>query len=138
MFNIPRDFIEIRHTIKKGRGVFAQKLIKSGTIIGEYAGKHLPYHKIDPQDYEYLMYLNDKIGIVADRNEIGIHLLNHSCEPNCTMNITKKAIKFVALKNINPGEELTISYRYPPQGTCANCTHVCFCESKNCSGTRHS
>ena len=138
MFNIPQDFFEIRQTGKKGRGVFALQPIKSGTVIGEYSGKRLPYYKIDPQDYEYLIYLTDEIGIVADKNKIGVHLLNHSCKPNCTMKITKKVTYFVALKNINPGEELTISYRYPPRNTCTNCNHVCFCESKNCTGTRHS
>ena len=138
MFFIPRDSFEILKTKKKGRGVFALQPIKSGTVIGEYSGKRLPYHKIDPQDYEYLMYLTDKVGIVADKTQIGVHLLNHSCDPNCTMDIKKKAVKFAAICDIQLHEELTISYRYPPQGTCTKCEHKCFCGSPKCLGTMHT
>ena len=132
------DLYEVRDTLQKGRGVFALKSIKAGAEIGEYEGKRLPYYQIDPKDYEYLMYLNDEEGIVADKNQIGVHLLNHSCEPNCTMKVTKKATRFVAKRDIEPQEELTISYNYPSQENCPNCTHKCYCESKNCKKTMHS
>ncbi len=138
MFFIQQDYFEILQTKGKGRGVFALKPIKSGTVIGEYSGKRLPYYKIDPHDYEYLMYFTDEVGIVADKTQIGVHLLNHSCEPNCTMEITKKAVKFATISNIQPGEELTISYRYPPQDTCIKCNHKCFCGSSECLGTMHT
>ncbi|TSC90439.1 MAG: hypothetical protein G01um10145_111 [Microgenomates group bacterium Gr01-1014_5] len=138
MFSIPRSSFEILQTKGKGRGVFALQSIKSGTVIGEYSGKYLPYHKVDPQNYEYLMYLTDEVGIVADKTQIGVHLLNHSCDPNCTMDITKKVVKFVTICDIQPGEELTISYRYPQQDTCSKCEHKCFCGSPKCLGTMHT
>lgn len=137
MLFIPQTSFEIRNTKNKGRGVFTLQPIKSGTVIGEYSGKQLPYYLIDPQDYEYLMYLNDEEGIVADKKEIGVHLMNHSCEPNCIMKTTKKATKFVAIRDIQPQEELTISYNFPYYSNCPNCTHQCFCDSTNCSGTMH-
>lgn len=138
VFFIPQDSYEIKQTKKKGRGIFASIKIKSGTIIGTYSGKILSYEEIDPKDYEYLMYLNDEVGIVADKDKIGVHLLNHSCQPNCAMQISTGNTTFVAIKDVNPQEELTISYRYPSQDTCTDCNHKCFCESPNCLKTMHS
>lgn len=136
MFSISQNCFEIKQTRKKGRGVFTKKHITKETIIGEYSGKIIPYYKVDPKDYEYLLYLNDEVGIVADKNTVGVHLLNHSCDPNCTFSL-KQITNIVAIRDIKPQEELTISYRYPPQDTCVNCTHKCYCESKNCLGTMH-
>lgn len=138
MFVIPKSYWQVLGTGKKGRGVFAVKKIKKGTLIGDYLGKLVRYEEIDEADYPYLMYFNDQRGIVADKNQVGVHLLNHSCDPNCSMQPTRKYMSFVATKNINPGEELTISYKYPPQDFCTNCSHECFCGSANCLGTMHT
>src|SRR5437867_13409958 len=37
---------------------------------------------------------------------------NHSCDPNCEAEITKRAIWLVALRDIQQGEELTYNYGY--------------------------
>lgn len=138
MFYIPADSYEIKQTKKKGRGVFATKIIPKGTIIGEYKGSVMPYEQVQNEDYDFLMYLDDVNGVVADRNEVGVHLMNHSCDPNCTMDIPDNPLIFIAIKDIQPNEELTINYRYPSKDGCQNCTHNCFCESPNCKGTIHN
>lgn len=138
MFIVPKESWEIKKTKRKGRGVFALRKIKKGTVIGEYSGKLMPYHEVNPTDYPYLMYFNDEKGIVADKNKVGVHLLNHSCDPNCLMRSTKSSMCFVAKRDIEIGEELMVSYMYPPQETCTNCQHKCFCGSSTCLGTMHT
>ena len=62
--------------------------------------------------------------------------LNHSCDPNCFMQVwdvagTSRAGVF-ALRDVAAGEELTIDYRWSAAG---NSTTQCLCNSINCRGT---
>lgn len=141
MFLIPKDCFEIKISKNKGRGVFAKKKIKAKTIIGEYTGERVEIEKYDlEQDKQglYLMFLNDKYAIYPDLSTEDIHLINHSCEPNCWILNAKSKVYFFALRDIDKREELTISYLLPPKDkTCNPCNHNCYCGSKKCSGTMH-
>lgn len=141
MFLLTNRYWEIKNTKNKGRGVFCKKEIKAKTIIGEYTGKKVEIEKYDlekDKDGLYLMFLDDKYAIYPDLNSEDIHLINHSCEPNCWILNTKDKVFFFALRNIKVGEELTISYLLPPKDkTCNPCSHDCKCKSKKCTGTMH-
>ncbi|KAI4830979.1 hypothetical protein KUCAC02_002580 [Chaenocephalus aceratus] len=41
---------------------------------------------------------------------IGLSLLNHDCRPNCVMVFVGTKLHLRAVRDINPEEELTISY----------------------------
>lgn len=141
MFLIPDDFWNIRHTKDKGRGVFARKIIPAGTIIGDYIGTVIRTSMFDVErDAQalYLMYRTDETSIYPDLTVSGIHLINHSCQPNCWMYMYRGHTLFFALRDISVGEELTISYLLSPKDdTCAPCTHECKCKSFVCTGTMH-
>ncbi len=141
MFYIPKSFYQIKKTTNKGRGVFAKKLIKQKTIIGEYTGEKVEIEKYDlekDKDGLYLMFLDDKYAIYPDLNSEDIHLVNHSCEPNCWILNSNGKVLFFTLRDIKKGEEITISYLLPPKDkTCNPCTHDCYCNSKKCTGTMH-
>lgn len=140
MFLIDKAYWEIRNTNKKGRGVFAKKEIKAKTIIGEYTGTKIKIEEYDldhDKDGLYLMFLNDKYAIYPDLYKNDIHLINHSCSPNCWVFNTKKHVYFFALRDIKVGEELSISYLLPPVGNCNPCTHKCYCEDLRCTGSMH-
>lgn len=132
---------QIKKTKQKGLGVFAKKEIKAKIIIGEYTGKRIEIEKYDleqDKDGLYLMFLDDKYAIYPDLNTEDIHLINHSCEPNCWIINTDGKVYFFALRDIQKGEELTISYLLPPKDkTCNPCTHSCYCGSLKCTGTMH-
>lgn len=136
MFLIPEDFWEVRQTKDKGRGVFAKKDINPGVVIGDYIGKVYESAKEDfyfkDKDL-YLMYYSDEAFIYPDLKKKGIHLLNHSCTPNCWMYTYKGHTLFYALRKIFAGEELTISYQLPPQKN----ELKCFCQSDKCKNTMH-
>ncbi len=141
MFLLEDDCWEIKKTEKKGRGVFAKKEIKTGTIIGDYLGEIISIAEYDlEKDKEglYLMYFSDEAGIYPDLTKPGIYLTNHSCKPNCWIYTYRGHTLFFALRKIKSGEELTISYLFSPlDKTCNPCTHICKCDSKYCNGTMH-
>lgn len=140
MFLINDNFWEIKKTKEKGLGVFAKKGIEAGTVVGDYLGKVIKTAQYDlDKDKEglYLMYYSDDASIYPDLKKPGAHLLNHSCTPNCWIYIYKGHTLFFALKKIEPGEELTISYLLSPKDDCNPCTHDCKCSSEFCTGTMH-
>lgn len=140
MFLIKEDSWQIKEAKGKGLGVFTKKEIEAGTIIGDYLGKVIKTAEYDPdteKEHFYLMYFTDQASIYPDLKKPGIHLLNHSCTPNCWIYIYHGHSLFFALRKINPGEELTISYLLSPKDDCEPCTHICICKSKFCTGTMH-
>ena len=141
MFLIKDDYWEIKKTKEKGYGVFAKKKIRKGTIIGDYLGKVIKISEYDLDNDKnglFLMYLTDLAAIYPSLKKPDIHLLNHSCTPNCWIYIYRGHTLFFALREIEPGEELTISYLLSPKDeTCNPCTHTCKCGSKFCTGTMH-
>ncbi len=141
MFLIKNDFWQIKATKEKGFGIFCKKEIKAGTIIGDYLGKVIRTAQYDLEKDNkglYLMYLTDQASIYPNLKKPGIHLLNHSCTPNCWIYTFRGHTLFFALRKIKPGEELTISYLLSPKDeTCKDCPHACKCESRLCTGTMH-
>ena len=140
MFLLPGSFLEIKKTKDKGRGVFARKFIAKGSLIGDYVGKLVRLEDIDFEKEKkklYSMYYDDETGIYPNLEKPGVHLINHSCSPNCWIMRYKKHTIVFALKNIRKGEELTISYLLPPKMNCKPCSHQCFCKSTRCTGSMH-
>jgi len=139
MILLTDDIWEVKTTKEKGRGLFAKKPISQGTIIGDYIGTVLHPMKalIDDENF-YLMYYHDKAAIMPDIEKPGVHLLNHACIPNCKLYIYKGHTLAFALKQIAPGEELTIHYLLAPKTEfCNPCKHMCRCGQANCTGSMH-
>jgi len=141
MFLLKDDSWQIKKTREKGYGVFSKKEIKAGTVIGDYLGKVIKTAEYDLDSDKkglYLMYFTDQASIYPNLSKPGLHLLNHSCTPNCWIYTYCGHTLFFALRKIKPCEELTISYLLSPDAeTCKPCTHICRCGSKYCSGTMH-
>lgn len=141
MFLLKDDSWQIKTTKEMGLGVFTKKEIKAGAVIGDYLGKVIKtanYDLASDKKGLYLMYYSDEASIYPNLKKPGIHLLNHSCAPNCGIYIYKGHTLFFALRKIKPGEELMISYLLSPKDeTCNPCTHICKCSSKFCTGTMH-
>jgi len=140
MFLLQDDYWKIKKTKEKGYGIFLKKKLYAGTIIGDYLGKVIRTAEYDldkDKNGLYLMYLTDHAAIYPDVTKPGIHLLNHSCLPNCWMYTFRGHTLFFALRDIAPNEELTISYLLSPNEYCYPCTHICKCGSRCCTGSMH-
>jgi len=141
MFLIPQDFWQVKKTAHKGLGVFAAKKLTKGTVIGDYLGTVIKTSDYDftlDQNGLFLMYYSDAASIYPDLSVPGIHLINHSCLPNCWIYNLNGHTLFFALRNIQVDEELTVSYLLSPKSKyCNPCRHICKCQSKNCTGSMH-
>lgn len=131
-------------TQNKGWGVKTNQIIKKGTYILEYVGEVVNEREFKERMgtlyiddiHHYCLHLDG--GLVIDGHRMGsdCRFVNHSCEPNCEMQkwsvngLSRMAL--FAMRNIQPGEELTYDYNFslfnPHEG------QVCKCESKNCRG----
>jgi SET domain-containing protein len=125
-------FIEVKFVSKKkGRGAFAKKNIKKGTIIDVANVVPIPnkdYKKICKTIiYHYCYVWEDPKHLPEFENAITLSIsqfLNHSYKPNVRYlyDYEEKAIEFSAIRNIVKGEELTVNYN----GLVADTTPVWF------------
>ncbi|MFX1353129.1 MAG: SET domain-containing protein-lysine N-methyltransferase [Promethearchaeota archaeon] len=114
------EYIEVRFiSDKKGRGAFAKKQIKKGTLIEVAHVVPLPnkdYEQIcDTILYQYCYVWEDPKHLPEFENAITLSIsqfMNHSFDPNVKYlyDYKRKAIEFTTLRNIDKGEELTVNY----------------------------
>ena len=104
---------------KKGKGVFANKNIKKGTIIDVANVVPLPnkdYKKISKTIlYNYCYIWEDPKYNPEYRNAISLSIsqfINHSYNPNVRYiyDYDNKCIEFETLCDISKGEEITVNY----------------------------
>ena len=114
--------IEVKRIKGKGRGVFARRLIRKGELIEKVPMLVLPveeYHdglgKTSLANYCF----NWKEGTVALALGYG-SLYNHSYRPNARYaDVWPNTKEFIALRNIQPGEEITVNYNGKPRSRLA-------------------
>ncbi|MFA5109238.1 MAG: SET domain-containing protein-lysine N-methyltransferase [Patescibacteria group bacterium] len=142
MFLLPADYYKTVKTKKKGRGVFARKEIPGGTLVGDYLGKIIRDSEIDALEKKYggasysMDYTGDDTSIFPAVKTSGVHLINHSCAPNCDVYYYFGHTLYFALRRIFPGEELTVDYGFDPQSD--NAVSYCLCGSPFCRGTMYA
>lgn len=120
--------------------------IRKGTRIVEYVGERVP-HSVGDQRYPdvgqrhyhtFLFAVDDEICIDAGRQGNDARFINHSCDPNCQAVDDGGRIFIEALRNIQPGAELTYDYSLVgprPRTKADKARYACFCGSENCRGT---
>jgi len=132
MFLLDQSFYEFRQTDQKGRGVFCRKAVSAGVIIGDYTGTIVSYDEDDDTNGLYSMEYDDDLLILAQKDSLGIHLINHSCMPNCAIYPYADRGIFVTLRHIEVGEEFTVSYMIDPDWT--ETVYPCYCGTPHCRG----
>ncbi len=130
-----------------GSGVFALQKIKKNTKIIEYIGEKITKREGDRRSEKRLKkYLNSKstgsvyIFELNKRYDIDgsplynrARYINHSCNPNCEVEIEKGHIWIKSIRSIKVGEELNYDYGYEFDEEDYK-DHKCKCGSKNCIG----
>lgn len=110
----------VRATPHKGQCLFATRLIAAGTLIARFEGQEIDRNTM------HSIHLGGK------RLEGDSPLLRiaHACDPNCQFR--ERGRDLYALRDIQPGEELTIDYLYTEPVIAF--PFQCHCGAANCRG----
>jgi SET domain-containing protein len=114
-----------------GKGCFATTLFKRGRKIAEYSGVRITNAEARRRAHRRVLricWLDSRWSLDGSQNGNGTHYINHSCEPNCYMKILYRHILFIALRDIGPGEEITLDYQMTLHSDKKRCT----CGAKSC------
>lgn len=129
-------------TIEKGYGVRALQDIEEGEMIIEYIGEVISedqYVQRMLREYQddmnsYAMHLHEKFIVDAHRHGNLSKFINHSCDPNCHVEIWivdgLPRLIIVASQNIYCSEELSYDYNLRLYNPCG--AQKCSCGSKIC------
>ncbi len=138
---------KVNKSIIHGHGIIATRNIKKGTRIIEYIGEKVTrsegnrrsekrikkYLNSNKTGSVYIFELNRKFDIDGSPSYNKARYINHSCKPNCEVDIIKDQIWISAIKNIKKGEELSYDYGYEFDKDDYK-DHICKCGSKICIG----
>ncbi|MAJ57498.1 MAG: SET domain-containing protein-lysine N-methyltransferase [Candidatus Pelagibacter sp.] len=119
-------------------GLFAGRDFKKGKKVIEYKGKKYTHKQVEEDDrYDnskaiYLFILNKKLVLDGDIRLNIAKYINHSCNPNCEVDIIKGKIWILAIQDIKIGDELSYDYGFGYDKDYKQ--FRCKCGSKNCCG----
>jgi SET domain-containing protein len=137
----------VRNSEIHGRGVFAARKIKKGTMIIEYKGQRVSWPEAlerpdsDPDNPFHTFFFSLDDGDVIDAGVRGnaARWINHSCSPNCETEEDDDGRVFIyARKPIEAGAELTYDYKLTVDGKLTKKERAyfdCRCGKKKCRGT---
>jgi SET domain-containing protein len=146
---MPRRPWEVRRSPRHGRGVWATARIPAGTRIIEYTGEliseaegerrypTLPDGNEEPE-HTYLLTLDAERVIDANVGGNAARFINHSCEPNCEPIAFGDQMWIVAIRAIQPGEELAYDYAIEldePHTPARKRRFPCRCAARRCRGS---
>jgi uncharacterized protein len=117
-----------------GKGCFATTTFSARRKIAEYAGERISNAEANRRAKRKMLRIcaiNNRWSLDGSRGGNGTHYINHSCQPNAFMKILYKHILFIALRDIRPGEEITIDY----ESTLHSDSKRCICRAPTCRGT---
>jgi uncharacterized protein len=140
------DLIEVRRSAVHGLGVFAAKPIPKGARIIEYVGERVSHDEADRRyeekdandSHTFLFIVDSKTVIDAGVDGNDARFFNHSCDPNCESTVDKRRVFIEAIRDVEPGTELTYDYQIhreddDPQNI--DEVFACRCGFPNCRGT---
>ncbi len=93
-----------------GLGLYTMDPIKKGDCVIEYVGPVVPKEEWDTINSLYLFEVTKKKTINGAVRSNTARYINHSCKPNCEIDIRKERVFIMAKRNIKAGEELSYDY----------------------------
>ena len=106
--------LTIRPSSIHGEGCFATVHFFLGSQIANYVGEQISRQEARRRRFQdaghKICDLDTNWSIDGKCGGNGTDFINHSCIPNCEMIIKERQILVFALRDINPGEEITIAY----------------------------
>lgn len=127
--------LSIRKSKINGKGCFATLPFKRGKKIAEYTGERITdleaRRRARKRRYLRICDIDGRWSLDGSRGGNGTHYINHCCEPNAYMKTSCGHVLFFALRDIKPGDEITIDY----EQTLLPDSKRCCCGASRCRGT---
>ena len=128
------EALEFRASAIQGTGAYAKVPIPKEKPVIEYMGAKISKAESlrrCKQDNPFIFSLDDEFDLDGDVGWNPAKFINHSCAPNCETEIFGSQIWVMAIRDIQPGEEITFNYNYD---LVDYKEHPCRCGSANCVG----
>jgi uncharacterized protein len=93
-----------------GLGLFATEEMPRFAFVIEYFGKFLTGDEAEYQGGKYLFEIHKNLVVDGTTRKNIARYLNHSCKPNCNVEIEGNRIFVNTKRKVFPGEELTYNY----------------------------
>ena len=126
--------LSIRRSRIHRYGVYAQERIPARRKVIEYTGERVNRREAKRRnegDHTYLFAVDAYWTVDGAVGGSGAEIINHSCDPNLVSRVTKGHILYMSLREIEPGEELTVDYNFSK----TTGPTPCRCGAKACRGT---
>jgi uncharacterized protein len=115
-------------------GVFAAERIPAHRKVIEYTGERISRRETKRRaegPLNYIFTLDSYWSLDGAVGGSGAEFINHCCEPNIEARVVKGHILYVSKRVIEPGEELTVDYRFDAEVE----STPCGCGALQCRGT---
>lgn len=112
---IPKKYRKLTRSLQAkrssaGLGLFTKLPIPKGEFIVEYTGPILTSKQADEKGGKYLFETNKNRFVDGSSRKNLARYANHSCKPNCEIEILQGRIYLFSKRAIEAGEELTYDY----------------------------
>jgi len=136
------DMVSVGESSIHSTGLFATKDIAQGTKIIEFKGERITKEEAvrrlevggEKSDLMHVFELDDDYDIDGGVGGNESIYFNHSCDPNCEVDIIDGEIWFFAEKDVKEGDELTFDYSTAFDVEILK--EGCGCGSGKCRGTK--
>jgi uncharacterized protein len=132
---LPFPGLEVRKSAISGKGCFTTQFLRKGRKVGEYQGERVSRReakrRTEGRRIIRCVAIDYYWSIDASRVGNPTAFLNHSCRPNVRLRIRYGHLEFYALRDIRPGEEITLDYEHCQHPDTKRCT----CGASGCRGT---
>ncbi len=126
--------LTVAKSVIHGKGCFATVPFARGKKIAEYTGEKITNTEAERRGRRRILRISGLDGrwsIDGTHGGNGTHYINHSCRPNCFMKTVRRHLLVLALRDIRPGEEITLDY----VSTMHSDRKRCSCKVLGCRGT---
>lgn len=136
---VDKGYTIVRISDIHANGVFATRRIPKRTTLYRYVGERISKAEAARRLEEdkargttYLFELDETTELDGRVGGNDSTFINHSCDPNCDVEVDGDRILIITIRDVAEGEEITFDYNFDP--TLGPLNAPCRCGSGNCRG----
>lgn len=126
--------VDVRASAIDGQGAFAAESVPARRKIGEVSGESISVKEARRRAKGLarimIVELSERRALDVSGSQDPLRFTNHSCRPNAFLRISQGRVEFYAMRELRPGEEITVHYgESHHEGRLA-----CRCGAPGCAG----